>query len=243
MTWFKIIEEDLIEWLQNYDGERYHAILADPPYALISITKRFGKEDSAPAQEGVDGLYRKLSGGFMGQTWDGFASLDHYREWVKTWAKLLIEKALYPGAVCLFFGGTRTWHHLALGLEQGGFEVYDTMMFLYGSGFPKSHNVGKGIEKGNVGGIKNLKIIGHKKGIKTESGVKGYSYSEQYVPGVSHGGKQISGDIPIYEINNAWGGYGTALKPAWEPIIVCRTPRKGATFASLALEHGSGALN
>jgi len=105
MSWYEIIEQDIIQWLQNYEGERFHAILSDPPYALISVTKRFGKECSAPAQEGADGRYSRLSGGFMNQVWDSFESLEHYREWVKTWAKLLIEKALYPGAVCLFFGG------------------------------------------------------------------------------------------------------------------------------------------
>ncbi|KKL22318.1 hypothetical protein LCGC14_2436670, partial [marine sediment metagenome] len=111
MTTWHIIESELIEWLKSYDGPRYQAVLSDPPYALISITKRFGKDGSAPAQEGSDGRYSRLSGGFMGQKWDGFESLQHYQEWIAEWSALLIEKALYPGAVCMFFGGTRTFHH------------------------------------------------------------------------------------------------------------------------------------
>lgn len=189
MSTWKIEQAELVEWLQKYEGPRFHAIVSDPPYALISIGKRFGKAASAPAQEGTDGRFSRLSKGFMGQSWDGFETLDHYREWVATWAKLLIEKALEPGAVCLFFGGTRTWHHLALGLEQGGFEVYDTIVWLYGSGFPKSHNIGK------------------------STGM------------------------------NDWNGHGTSLKPAFEPILLCRSPRSGNTYAQLAVEHGSGALN
>ena len=115
MASWGIIESELIEWLGSYGGPRYHAVLSDPPYALISITKRFGKAGSAPAQEGSDGRYSRLSTGFMGQKWDGFESLEHYQKWVSQWSKLMIERLLYPGAVCLFFGGTRTFHHLGVG--------------------------------------------------------------------------------------------------------------------------------
>ena len=94
-TW-DIVESELIEWLGSYGGPRYHAVVSDPPYALISITKRFGKAGSAPAQEGNDGRYSRLSGGFMGQTWDGFESLEHYQKWVSQWSKLMIERLLYP---------------------------------------------------------------------------------------------------------------------------------------------------
>lgn len=131
MTPYTIEVAEISEWLESYEGPRFHAVLCDPPYALISIAKRFGP-GQADAQEGSDGRFRRLSGGFMGQEWDGFQSMAHYQEWVASWAELLIEKALHPGAVCLFFGGTRTWHRLACGLEDGGFEIYDTFMWVYG---------------------------------------------------------------------------------------------------------------
>jgi site-specific DNA-methyltransferase (adenine-specific) len=180
---WRIEQAEIVEWLRAYEGPRFHAVLSDPPYALISIAKRFGKEGSAPAQEGSDGRYSRLSGGFMGQRWDGFDSLDHYQAWVTEWANLLIEKALLPGAVALFFGGTRTFHRLGTGLELGGFEIIDCLTWLHGQGFPKSHNLAE-----------------HE-------------------------------------------GYGTALKPAWEPVFLCRAPRGSKTFAQLAVEYGTGALN
>jgi len=185
MAEWTLEQADLMHWLRAYDGPRFHAVFSDPPYALISIAKRFGKEGSAPAQEGSDGRYSRLSGGFMGQRWDGFDSLDHYQAWVTEWANLLIEKALFPGAVALFFGGTRTFHRLGTGLELGGFEIIDCLMFLHGQGFPKNHQ------------------------------------------------------IPV----EGWEGHGTSLKPAWEPVFLCRAPRGSKTFAQLAVEHGTGALN
>jgi len=104
---YSVIEAEIIEWLKAYEGEKFHAILSDPPYALISIAKRFGP-GQAENLEGKDGRFSRLGKGFMGQTWDGFDSLEDYQSWVAEWASLLIEKVLYPGALCLFFGGTRT---------------------------------------------------------------------------------------------------------------------------------------
>jgi DNA modification methylase len=89
---FDLVHADVLEWLTSYDGPKYQAILSDPPYALISITKRFGKKDSAPAQEGRDGRFRRLSGGFLGQKWDGFDSLEHYQDWIAEWSKLPKKK-------------------------------------------------------------------------------------------------------------------------------------------------------
>jgi hypothetical protein len=112
------------------------------------------------------------------------------------------------------------------------------------SGFPKSHNIGKNIEKIKVGGIKNLKQIGTKKGIKVETGTHGFSYSKEYVAGKSMGGRQISGDIPVYEINNEWGGWGTALKPSHEPICMARKPlEKGLNVAENVLRWRTGGIN
>ena len=171
---------------------------------------------------------------FMGKKWDyDVPSEDIWRECLRV---------LKPGGHLLAFAGTRTQHRMAVRIEDAGFEIRDMIAWVYGSGFPKSHNVGKNIEKIKVGGIKNLKEIGTKKGIKCESGTEGYSYSKEYVAGKSTGGRQISGDIPVHEINNEWGGWGTALKPALEPITVARKPFKG-TVAANVLAHGTGGLN
>lgn len=243
MNW-SIQQTELIEWLKGYDGPKFHAIVSDPPYALISITKRFGKEGSAPAKEGEDGRYQRLSGGFMGQKWDGFDSLDQYQDWVSEWSKALIEKALFPGAVCLFFGGTRTFHHLAVGLERGGFEITDTLLWLHGQGFPKSHDISKGLDR--AAGAER-KVIGKKiRGDVQDAKARGVGYLAD--PANRNNTKQFGyGDEEITEPATPeaerWDGYGTALKPAWEPVFLCRAPRGNKTFAQLATEFGTGALN
>ena len=226
----------IIEWLEEYEGQRFHAILSDPPYALISIAKRFGP-GQAPAQEGEDGRYQRLSSGFMGQTWDGFESLEAYQDWVAEWSTLLISKALHPGAVCLFFGGTRTFHHLGVGLERGGFEIVDSVLipWLHGQGFPKSHDISKGMDK--AAGA-DREVVGKRKqsfGLSPNLGWNENKLSRKIV--------DIDITDPATEDAETWDGYGTALKPAWEPVYVCRAPRGDMTFAELAIQYGTGALN
>jgi len=132
---------------------------------------------------------------------------------------------------------------MAVRIEDAGFEIRDIIAWVYGSGFPKSRNIGKDMEKKEVGGIKNLKQIGTKQGIKVETGTQGFSYSKEYVAGKSMGGRQISGEIPVYEINNSWGGWGTALKPSLEPVTVARKPLSEKTVAENVLKWGTGGIN
>ena len=117
------------------------SVVCDPPYALVSITKRFGKPGSKPAKGDV---YQMAASGFMSQTWDtgetAFA--------VEFWAE--VYRVLKPGGHVVAFSGTRTYHRLACAIEDAGFEIRDMLSWLYGSGFPKSHDVAKGIDR--VGG-------------------------------------------------------------------------------------------
>ena len=175
--------------------------------------------------------------GFMGKSWDNTGIAYN----VELWRQCL--RVLKPGGHLLSFGGTRTYHRMASAIEDAGFEVRDMIEWVYGSGFPKSRNIGKDMEKKEVGGIKNLKQIGTKQGIKVETGTQGFSYSKEYVAGKSIGGKQISGEIPVYEINNSWGGWGTALKPAHEPICMARKPLTEKTVAENVLRYGTGGIN
>ena len=172
---------------------------------------------------------------FMGKQWDYDVPSQ------EIWEECM--RVLKPGGHLLSFAGSRTYHRMAVRIEDAGFEIRDQIMWIYGSGFPKSRDIGKDIEKIKVGGIKNLKQIGTKQGIKVETGTSGYSYSKEYVPGKSMGGKQISGDIPVYEITNEWGGWGTALKPAHEPIVMARKPLSGKTVGNNVLEWGTGGIN
>jgi site-specific DNA-methyltransferase (adenine-specific) len=172
----------------------------------------------------------------MGQKWDSFRDLDHFEDWVAEWANSMM-RVLYPGAVCMFFGGTRTYHRLARGLERGGFEITDCLMWLYGSGFPKSHDISKGIDK--AAGVER-EVVGkqYHPTSKDRTGDKSPYQAED-----SH----LDGSFNITEPSTPeaeiWQGYGTALKPAWEPIILCRTPRGSMTFAELAKTYGTGAIN
>jgi DNA modification methylase len=172
---------------------------------------------------------------FMGKQWDYDVPSQ------QIWEECM--RVLKPGGHILSFAGSRTYHRMAVRIEDAGFEIRDQIMWVYGSGFPKSRNIGKDIEKIKVGGIKNLKQVGTKQGIKVETGTSGYSYSKEYVAGKSMGGKQISGDIPVYEITNEWGGWGTALKPAHEPIVMARKPLSGKTIGNNVLEWGVGGIN
>ena len=114
------------------------AVVTDPPYSLVSISKRFGSEGSAPAQFGSDGRYARASAGFMGQHWDtGEVAFDPV-----FWAEVL--RVLKPGGHVLAMGGTRTFHRLACAIEDAGFEIRDTILWIYSQGFPKNHDVGNG---------------------------------------------------------------------------------------------------
>ena len=118
------------------EGIKVDSIVTDPPYHLKSIVKRFGKKNSAPPK-GIS-VYTRSATGFMGKEWDG-GDIAFRKE---TWKLAL--KLLKSGGHLLSFGGSRTYHRMAVAIEDGGFEIRDQIMWLYGSGFPKSHNLGDG---------------------------------------------------------------------------------------------------
>jgi site-specific DNA-methyltransferase (adenine-specific) len=111
-------------------------VVTDPPYALESVVKRFGNPNYQPAKGNQ--AFVRASRGFMGQTWDTGDAAHDAAFWREIW------RVLKPGAFVLAFGGTRTYHRLACAIEDAGFEIRDMVQWLYGSGFPKSHNQGDG---------------------------------------------------------------------------------------------------
>ena len=131
---------DCIEVMQRLidDGVQVDSVVTDPPYHLTSIVERFGKEGSAPAQEGTDGAFARASKGFMGKEWDG-GDIAFRQE---TWE--LAYKLLKPGGHLLAFSASRNYHRMAVAIEDAGFEIRDQIMWIYGSGFPKSLNLGDG---------------------------------------------------------------------------------------------------
>jgi len=172
---------------------------------------------------------------FLGKSWDAnTGALETYQECLRV---------LKPGGHILAFSAARTYHHLAVTLEQAGFEIRDQIMWIYSSGFPKSQDVGKSIERtekkraDNALGIKRSKIeSGPKtncpKCNKTLNGTNQNTCAEQ----------QCDLRDALAPADNAWAGWGTALKPAHEPIALARKPIK-LSIAKNCQTHGVGALN
>jgi site-specific DNA-methyltransferase (adenine-specific) len=157
--------------------------------------------------------------GFMGKGWD--ASGIAYD--VDLWREVL--RVLKPGGHLLGFGGSRTYHRLACAIEDAGFEIRDQIMWVYGSGFPKSLDVAKVIDK----------QAGYWRG---RAGAPTSSNAAMENPNRERTAK----GEPVTAEAQRWSGWGTALKPAHEPIVVARKPLVG-TVAGNVLEHGTGALN
>lgn len=233
----KLLLGDCLDKLKELEDNSIDSIVTDPPYGLSFMGKDWDKVKAT--KETQSQVVKGLGAGMKMTT---LADNIEFEKWVTEWS-MECMRVLKPGGYMLAFGGSRMYHRLASGVENAGFEIRDQLMWVYGSGFPKSRDIGKDIEKIKVGGIKNLKQIGTKQGIKVETGTQGFSYNKEYVAGISMGGKQISGDIPVYEITNEWGGWGTALKPAHEPIVMARKPLSEKTVGNNVLEWGTGGIN
>lgn len=130
----RVIPGDCIASMAAMPPNSVHSVVTDPPYHLTSITKRLGKPGSAPIVHGRDGAHARIAAGFMGKQWDGGDIAFRVETWQAVW------RVLKPGGALVAFGGTRTFHRMAVAIEDAGFEIRDTLMWLYGSGFPKSHN-------------------------------------------------------------------------------------------------------
>lgn len=165
---------------------------------------------------------------FMGKDW------DHGVPGVAFWEAAL--RAAKPGAHLLAFGGTRTFHRLACAIEDAGWEIRDTVMWVYGSGFPKSHDVSKAIDK--AAGAER-EVVGQYRAA-TQTNNCGTSFNSS---GADERGRTIAYiTAPATPDAARWSGWGTALKPAWEPVIVARKPLCG-TVADNVLTWGTGAIN
>jgi hypothetical protein len=205
---------DCLEVLRGMPDCSVDAVVTDPPYGLS----------------------------FMGKKW------DYDVPSVEVWAECL--RVLKPGGHLLAFAGTRTQHRMAVRIEDAGFEIRDMIAWVYGSGFPKSLDVSKAIDK--AAGVER-EVVGTRKK-NTAVGSNDVMRENGKVTGVANfasvGGdarikyETIDLDItaPATEAARQWAGWGTALKPALEPITVARKPLAG-TVAENVLAHGTGGLN
>jgi DNA modification methylase len=238
---------DCREILKTLPDNSLDSAVMDPPYALVSIVKRFGKvsaDDDTRTSERTrnrsDG-YARAASGFMGQQWDTGETAFDPDTWREVW------RVLKPGGYLLAFAGTRTYHRLAVAIEDAGFEIRDMIAWAYGSGFPKSHDAAKGIDaklgvKGTLGEPKSAAHAGwiERGAMRGDEGHDGYQRpwmddaeavdrnARQYIPGSDEARK--------------WQGWGSALKPALEPICMARKPIEG-TIAENLMKWGAGAIN
>lgn len=238
MGWVReVVNADCMDAMRTMSDCTFDAVVTDPPYGLSFMGKEwdsFGTDTRQPGDE----HYWVPDNPF------GRASVRY--GWNQDKSKLALSNAAFqdrmttifsevlrvskPGAYLLCFGGTRTFHRMACAIEDAGWEIRDCIMWVYGSGFPKSLDVGKAIDKasGYVG-----EVIGER---TVDVGMQG---------GHMHAGRKQQQQQQVRSLSEdaaKWDGWGTALKPAWEPIIVARRPLDG-TVASNVMEYGTGALN
>lgn len=216
----ELIQADLLKWLrdnqwlvQNGYIPKAHAVIGDPPYGLE----------------------------FMGKEWDKHATPQDYQAWVTEWATLLLD-FVYPGAVLALFGGTRTYHRLAAGLEDAGWEVFDCMMYLYGSGFPKAADIGKAIDR-KAGAEREVVGQSNRGAGASPQKLDNHGHGDTGIGYLDGNGKVFNLTAPATPAAQRWDGYKTALKPAYEPIVLARAPRGSTTYADLAQQYGTGAIN
>ena len=170
--------------------------------------------------------------GFMGKSWDS-TGIAFQKE---TWELAL--QLLKPGGHLLAFGGSRTYHRMAVAIEDAGFEIRDQIMWLYGSGFPKSLNIGKAVDKlqGN-----EREDLGYVEPFGRENRKARQAKGTGTVP--FSGEEGIESKNHLTKGTSPYEGWGTALKPAHEPVVMARKPISEKTVAENVLKHGTGGIN
>jgi DNA modification methylase len=216
----EIILGNNIEVLKNYPDNYFDSIVTDPPYGL-------GKEPDATElmKDWIEKGYHEVGGsGFMGKEWDAFVPQPIF------WKEVF--RVLKHGGHVVAFYGTRTYDWGVMAMRFAGFEVRDCIQWLYGSGFPKSHNISKAIDKmyGAEREVGELKFKGG-----TQLGVIN---DDSWKP------KDVYESFSSTDQAKKWDGWGSALKPANEPIVLARKPlEKGLSIAENVLKWGTGAIN
>jgi len=250
---------DCLDVMRTLPDASVDSVCTDPPYGLEFMGKEwdsFGgpargmSDETRKSQRDSDEWWAKNYGGYL----SGVPAKPRpgaplaFQRWCELWA-IECLRVLKPGGHLLAFGGTRTWHRLACAVEDAGFEIRDSIAWLYGSGFPKSLDVSKAIDK--AAGAER-EVVGvradfqAKKGAEIRRGVdNARNFNERHDPG--RGGYTDPASVgvltaPATPDAARWQGWGTALKPAFEPIVVARKPLVG-TVAANVLAYGTGALN
>ncbi len=235
-----LYNRDCLKALRKIPSNYVDSCVCDPPYGL-------GKEPDiynlmAAWLKGDNHEYSKS--GFMGKSWDSGVPGPSY------WNQVF--RVLKPGGYCLVFAGTRTYDLMTIALRFAGFEIRDTIRYLqdehypawvHGQGFPKSLNISKGIDK-KFG--KDPTVVG-----KRTDGRYKYGFSDKAKAALGKTAiKKTKGFVgemgvitkPTTEEAQQWEGWGSSLKPAWEPIIIARKPLEGSIVENI-LAYGTGGIN
>ena len=222
---YKLFHWNMLDMLEVIGGGTIDSIVTDPPYWLTSIVKRFGKENSAPCKEWKDGSFARLSKWFMGKEWDW--SWIEYN--IDAWRKCY--EVLKPWWYLLAFWGSRTFHRIACAIEDAGFEIRDTIMWLYGSGFPKSLNIWLAIDKKNWVDNRTWNTVEWVGSNNTLSMRNWLTESMEF-----------KSEYEERKATNERAWWGTALKPSYEPIIVARKPLEWSCTDNV-IKYGVGGIN
>jgi site-specific DNA-methyltransferase (adenine-specific) len=239
----KLLLGDCLEKLKELDDNSVDSIVTDPPYGLSFMGKDWDKVKAT--QETKSQVVKGLGAGMKMTT---LADNIEFEKWVTEWS-MECYRVLKPGGYMLAFGGSRMYHRLASGVENAGFEIRDQMMWVYGSGFPKSMDISKQIDKA-AGKLEERKVIGQREDILKKQAKdlrEGKRKIKETFNGDSSGNGfvSVSADItePVTNEAKQWQGWGTSLKPAHEPIVMGRKPISEKTVAENVLEWGTGAIN
>jgi len=236
----KIYCEDCLETLKRIPDNFVDSIITDPPYGIGFMGKEWDNfKPSFIEKKTTDHLPidHKLQSGRSASMHAGLydlsiTGLKKYQAWCYDWAKECL-RVLKPGGHLLAFGGTRTYHRMACAIENAGFEIRDQIQWIYGSGFPKSLDISKAIDK--KAGIEREKMSNpliKKQKASIETVAFGNKKAVTYIT-----------PIPITPEAQQWEGWGTALKPANEPICMARKPLSEKTVAENVLKWGTGGIN
>lgn len=228
----KIYNDDCLERLKSFDSDSVDAVVTDPPYGLSQMSADKVTQTLVKWGNG-ERSFVPAGKGFMNVSWDNFVPPP------ALWDE--VYRILKPGGHLLSFASSRTFDIMNLSIRLANFEIRDSIQWLYGSGLPKSMNVSKAVESEVLYGSSHTSFLR-----KTEQKGDGESYT---LKGTNNG---ILGEKRVYERKTyspstdegkKWDGWGTALKPAFEPITVARKPLAESSVARNVLEYSTGALN
>lgn len=240
----RIYTGDCIEVMKTWPENFVDTIITDPPYGIRFMGKAWDGED---IERTVQQKRRKTTTrpdcqslhdgrAFAAGTYDlSITGNTAFQLWCTEWAAAAL-RIVKPGGMMLVFGGTRTFHRMAAGIEDAGWQIRDCLMWLYGSGFPKSLDISKAIDKAKGAERKVMRVATRNGNAERRGdGEQGATFGD------AHGGFTTVSD-PVSALAKQWNGWGTALKPAWEPIIVAMKPLDG-TFAENAEKWGVAGIN